>query len=224
MTSWGPRIEVNGVRPDWLRDEPFKAFTGSTEVTGITDEFYTKWEGTDAIALSADHPYYKATHAGYIYWPGGDKAPDDWDGGLVLLRDGGYMMMKGGDWQHSGNSADVIGYRRRQGAPPPPPPVPWAVDSLAKPREMIKDYMEAHPSYTAEQCALEVINQLVQLRDAMFMHIRLDDMAALKALLPIDDRTKRAIEIASQYFPSSDWYSNLDAPLLCALRDALSDA
>lgn len=79
MTTWGPRIEVNGVRRTGCVMNLLKAFTGSTEVTGITDEFYTKWEGTDAIALLADHPYYKATHAGYIYLPGGDKAPDDWD-------------------------------------------------------------------------------------------------------------------------------------------------
>lgn len=223
MTSWGPRIEVNGVRPDWLRDEPFKVFTKikvftkTSEITGMTGDHPYQWAGIIAIALSADHPYYKATHAGYIYWPGGDKAPDDWDSGHVLRRDGGYMFMKGHDWLHHGQDDDVIGYKRRESAPPPPVPLTTA-------RNMISDYIEAHPSYTAERCALEVINQLVQLRDAMFMHIRLDDMAALKSLLPIDDRTKRAIEIASQYFPSSDWYSNLDAPLLCALRDALSDA
>lgn len=67
------------------------------------------------FALPADHPYYLATEKGFTYWPGGESAPGDWDGGPVLLWNGldkGF----GGDWRHGARvppSTEIIGYRRK---------------------------------------------------------------------------------------------------------------
>lgn len=41
-----------------------------------------------------------AERMGFIYWPGGDEAPADWDGGPYLCRDGEVYHMRGYDWRH----------------------------------------------------------------------------------------------------------------------------
>ncbi len=63
-----------------------------------------------------------AEAAGMTYWPGGDAAPADWDGGPYLCRDGGLYHMRGYDWRHGTNAYaktadwDRIGYRSTRGA------------------------------------------------------------------------------------------------------------
>lgn len=121
----GPEIKIKGKRPEWLKDD---------EKIGIVwthgtrwDNLYTPvkcvfgWEDSvEAIMLPADHPYYLATSKGFTYWPGGESAPDDWDGGDVLFRSG-LRMSSPSSWSHpwSGENGtgvtnyDVIGYRRR---------------------------------------------------------------------------------------------------------------
>lgn len=60
-----------------------------------------------------------AESKGFIYWPGGDEPPVDWDGGPYLCRDGGIYHMRGYDWQHGTRAWsatadwDCIGYKRR---------------------------------------------------------------------------------------------------------------
>lgn len=115
--QWGREIEVNGVRPTWLRDD---------------DRFEVKWHTclpgncwhrgsidthTMSIRLPANHWAYQALAAGFEPWPGGDAAPDDWDGGEVLLRHGG--IVKSTNWRHGadlpgGHRYDVIGYRKQK--------------------------------------------------------------------------------------------------------------
>ena len=58
-----------------------------------------------------------AEENGFIYWPGGDAAPPDWDEGPYLCRDGKTYWMCGYDWKHGTGcwnpiaSWDRIGYR-----------------------------------------------------------------------------------------------------------------
>lgn len=96
MTEWGEAISVDGKRPGWLRDgekiewakERNEGWRGPCAAEGHN------WEGTRAyptptshIRLPATHPYYtvqryNAKHGtSFVYWPGGDAAPEDWSGG-----------------------------------------------------------------------------------------------------------------------------------------------
>lgn len=139
MTEFGAEIVVNGKRPDWLKDDRQTVFRISSR--GHEDWIGTAttvaWGSTRAIKLPAYHPYYKATEAGYKYWPGGDKAPDNWNGGTVLLRDGRTICHGGMSWSHFGETAgagngDIIGYQqskgpaiRLEGSAPPSIPAPF---------------------------------------------------------------------------------------------------
>jgi hypothetical protein len=126
-TQYGNSIEVNGVRPDWLRDETIRYATtvensslGASDIEPRVHHNWTagQWACVARIALPADHPYYTASAADFTYWPGGESAPDDWDGnaryGGVLLRDGRCGMVGYWYWQPHQPSADIIGYRKRR--------------------------------------------------------------------------------------------------------------
>src|SRR3546814_12186172 len=74
-----------------------------------------------SIRLPADHPYYIVQRynqehgTDLVYWPGGDSAPEDWDGGQVLFRDRTLWKTPSpcAFWDHRGNHpGDIIGYRR----------------------------------------------------------------------------------------------------------------
>lgn len=125
MTQWGREIRVDGVRPEWL--------TGPTHAwiktciwldhtrDKMSDTPAEEWawmhdEGDPniiAIRLPADHPYYTATDAGFEYWPGGDSAPSDWDGGDVLYRDGVTGRTTGKVyWRKRDRVYSIIGYKR----------------------------------------------------------------------------------------------------------------
>lgn len=64
-----------------------------------------------------------AESKGFIYWPGGDGPPADWDGGPYLCRDGQEYYMRGYDWNHGTHCYnetadwDRIGYRRAKEQP-----------------------------------------------------------------------------------------------------------
>lgn len=84
MTEWGKAISVDGKRPEWLRDEEY-------EVAGKSHEWFegpikAAWSLARFIRLPATHPYYlvkryNAEHGtSFVYWPGGDGAPEDWSG------------------------------------------------------------------------------------------------------------------------------------------------
>lgn len=88
--EWGAEIAVNGVRPEWLRDED-KIIVRWGDATGIESRRgawrpslidqriseTTGWDSVYAIRLPATHPYYLATSRGFTYWPGGENAPED---------------------------------------------------------------------------------------------------------------------------------------------------
>lgn len=95
MTDWGYEITVEGVRPAWLTDDSpvsWRHFGSSEWTTGTANAL--PWTGSKYyrpgpyVRLPADHWAYRALDAGFEPWPGGDNAPDDWDGGDVLWDDG----------------------------------------------------------------------------------------------------------------------------------------
>ena len=116
--EWGPEIKVNGERPAWLGD-------GDLCMIGMSDapsgEPYPAdhwaWSVITAIRLPSSHWAYAAIKAGFEPWRGGDSAPEDWDGGDVLWKDG--PLVKTGEtqnyswlWQHD-SGPNIIGYRKR---------------------------------------------------------------------------------------------------------------
>lgn len=132
--EWGEAIEVNGVRPDWLRGpeklvwlKTFDWLEDTKQLCDVPAEDWA-WSHSDgrpnivAIKLPDDHPYYtvqahNAKHGtNFAYWPGGDNAPEDWDGGEILSRAGSKSL--GGDWiwsRYGGpcNPGHIIGYTRK---------------------------------------------------------------------------------------------------------------
>lgn len=138
---WGPEIEVNGVRPTWLRP----VFRTQWYGPGMTDQWWNRnasggttlrtlqW-GPDitAIRLPADHFAYVAIERGFEPWGGGDSAPEDWDGGDVLrvgnAKFSGERLAQPyytSPWEsnqrwhtyqgteHGKNLCDIIGYRKK---------------------------------------------------------------------------------------------------------------
>jgi len=118
--KWGDPIECNGVRPEWLRDGEEIQFENTSDdwLNGPAGRY--TWDVRDecpiSIKLPADHFAYTAIRAGFTPWAGGDSAPDDWDGGAVLLR--GRAQCPGAlvtDWRDHEDlgGAKIIGYRKR---------------------------------------------------------------------------------------------------------------
>lgn len=67
MTEWGPKIEVDGKRPEWLRDDDWRAMVmlDNGDIEEPSEEFTMKkvgdwqWYRITKIRLPAEHPYYK---------------------------------------------------------------------------------------------------------------------------------------------------------------------
>jgi hypothetical protein len=123
--AWGAEIQIDGKRrkrPDWLRKGDFvRWYRGdmgdhwwdANSPKGV-DAFTLHWGGFYTIRLPANHPYYAATAKGFTYWPGGDCAPADADGGEVLAR-GGNIFRTYSDWRHGAAmhpNCEIIGYRK----------------------------------------------------------------------------------------------------------------
>ena len=130
--EWGDPIAVDGKRPEWFRqsDHGCIAVVGKgttweerqeTDENTIPDVDDWDWPMIDVVQLPASHPYYLATSRGFTYWPGGDSAPADWNGGDVLTLDGKLAELAFGlasRWQGRGDPWSVIGYRRKPEAGP----------------------------------------------------------------------------------------------------------
>lgn len=117
--EWGAEIAVDGVRPGWLRDEDrVSAWNAIRRRIGLGDgpDGYC-WDEVRGIVLPANHPYYLATSRGFTYWPGGESAPEDWDGGEVLCANGNTWDGKV-NWT-PGLYSSPIGYRKRTEHPAP---------------------------------------------------------------------------------------------------------
>lgn len=117
--KWGDPIECNGVRPDWLRDnERVRDIDPGCATNGIERAAKNwNWTRIKAFCVRDDHPAYVALARGFHPWSGGESAPDDWDGGTVLLRDGT-------EWPHYPTWTDcgtrsIIGYNRKLNAEVP---------------------------------------------------------------------------------------------------------
>lgn len=125
--TWGPEIAVDGVKPAWLADDDVcavltdGAWYGLEQGSTFAARYWTWVSAVTAIRLLANHWAYPIIEKGFWPWAGGDKAPDDWDGGEVLLREG--YLCPGGQithWNHDDSvsvDAQIIGYRRRTDAP-----------------------------------------------------------------------------------------------------------
>ena len=138
MTEWGEAISVNGKRPEWLRDDDPVMFENKPGewLHGFDWEWAQPLQPEDhgcpvSIRLPATHPYYlvqryNAEHGtSFVYWPGGDAAPKDWDQGDVLRRRGDvtpHLAPTGAEAWTVGFGGgppcpgDVIGYRRKRTA------------------------------------------------------------------------------------------------------------
>ena len=120
---WGEPIEVNGVRPSWLLDDEKiqrKNPCWGTIWHPVSFCDRNGWLDVNYIRLPASHPYYtvqryNAEHGtSFLYWPGGDDSPADWDGGRVLFNDSRVQSFIA-RWAHwnSEHARNVIGYTRR---------------------------------------------------------------------------------------------------------------
>ena len=130
--AWGEPIEVNGVRPEWLENNIYLGYKrdglGWFGPYGYWSERDILnnggWHNVTAIRIPASHPYYtvqryNAEHGtSFVYWPGGDDAPADWDGSGPLGNDDGSLRILSPAcfadcWKRDTDVATIIGYTRR---------------------------------------------------------------------------------------------------------------
>lgn len=71
---WGPEIQVNGKRPEWLTDQDTFAWYGSSYRGKSHD-----WDGVGTIRLPADHPHYRQPSAP-------ERDPASWNRMEALVR------------------------------------------------------------------------------------------------------------------------------------------
>jgi len=135
-TTWGEPIKTNGVKPAWLRDDDVWQWSISHTDHFIDANFTaSKYDAADQyrfiarVRLPADHPAYIILAAGeplwdgrtgWMPWHGGERAPDDWDGGHQMARNGD--VDKYVEWRHPWRGGvgttefDIIAYRPTQQA------------------------------------------------------------------------------------------------------------
>ncbi len=188
--NWGEAIQVDGVRPEWLRDDElvwFRCHDGYEDCDGNTighlngrgssTDWFTPDAGDDmivSIRLPADHPYYLATSKGFTYWPGGDSAPDDWDGGDSAPDDWDGGDSAPDDW----DGGDVL---YRKGHTNSPVPQNWSWQRAFPEYDIIGYKRTAAPDVSPE-----LVNRMVQLvRDLASRDDSIGDEArAIAADLP----------------------------------------
>lgn len=148
--QWGDPIEVNGERPVWLGDDDLLQFQtiGNRHGKWLPDEGIcggrkwrnSAWTSVQRIRLTADHWAYEALRRGMVPWAGGDEAPDDWDGGEVLLRDNATSDSID-DWgrEVSEDDRDIIGYKRRS-LEPAPEGAPLSPDLVDRMVQLVREF------------------------------------------------------------------------------------
>ncbi|WOF44338.1 hypothetical protein KNJ79_05245 [Sphingopyxis indica] len=118
---WGDPIPTPNGRPDWLANDtlviPHWTTCGPLS-TGVRVDCVCGWDDVTHLRLPADHAYYLATSQGFTYWPGGDSAPEDYDGGEIIYRIGSIQPDAAGcSWEHAPAAErlcpefDIVGYR-----------------------------------------------------------------------------------------------------------------
>lgn len=112
-------LDPAGVRPRWLRDDDFYFVNDEAFPDKWFEGARYDWHGLiKRIRIPEDHPAVPALRKGMEPWLGGDSAPEDWDGGQVLLRKGTTTWAFDWlEWRHSGGSQDIIGYTKRPASP-----------------------------------------------------------------------------------------------------------
>lgn len=104
-----------------------------------------------------DQPLVKAEveRRGFVYWPGGEDQPEDWDAGDIIRLESNCRfrfrierVMNPAWWKfHKGNKSrhllDIVGYRRTE--------TPMTEPTLRTSAEML-DRMEALTRYIVEHC------------------------------------------------------------------------
>ena len=126
--EWGPEIPTNRQRPDWLHhDERPLIQNDYYQLKGTDlskDNRNWAWRNIPAIRLRADHPYYKATAAGFKYWPGGEGPPDDMGDAILFANGGEFKPCWSADWRwsHDAEVSDIIGYKPKAEAVSDPTP------------------------------------------------------------------------------------------------------
>lgn len=127
--EFGPDVATGKKRPAWLLDTDVIQFRCTTNNLwadcgeGYPADNSWAYDIIDLIRLPASHPYYTVQKynaengTDFTYWPGGESAPMDWDGGEVLLLDPiGTIPRIRSDKQWTttpGIYRRVIGYRRK---------------------------------------------------------------------------------------------------------------
>lgn len=175
MPSWLGGDEK--VKPRWDKDNWYPDISLACCVASP--------ESVTAIRLRADHPYYLATSKGFTYWPGGESAPDDWDGGEVLLRHRGRYagcaawIGDGIRWHHVGIGDDIIGYRKR----------------------MEPQQQDATPTRPSDELVERMVDVLQSLTVSGYVnpHVLAEVRAILAALNP-DPMIQRARDICKDEF------------------------
>lgn len=95
-----------------------------------------------------------AIPAGMKSWRGGDDAPEDWDGGVALLRDGTrWTPGHAARWRHDQNAGDIIAYT------PKPTPDPMA-DARTRPDFM--GYVDATPEQSSTEEDTSIVQALIR--------------------------------------------------------------
>lgn len=108
----GPEIKALGLPGDTPVRFKGVIYTVSDWTLNHPMEFYR---------LPADHPAYNVHHynkehgTNFVYWAGGDEAPDDWNESYgVIIRNGQQIWPKVNvDWNHIQTDRDIIGYTKK---------------------------------------------------------------------------------------------------------------
>src|SRR3546814_7611808 len=121
--TWGPAIPTPNGRPSWLLDTETVVDIKTNYGWRCSDggagapPYQWSWKVIKAIRLPADHAYYLATDKGFTYWPGGESAPEDYDGGEIIYRSGSVQpSARFLSWEHTPGRTrfdpeyDIIGY------------------------------------------------------------------------------------------------------------------
>src|SRR3546814_4404663 len=106
--TWGPAIPTPNVRPSWLLDTETVVDIKTNNGCRCSDggagapPYQWSWKVIKAIRLPADHAYYLATDKGFTYGPGGESAPEDYDGGEIIYRSGSVQpSARFLSWEHT---------------------------------------------------------------------------------------------------------------------------
>lgn len=131
IAKGGPLWREDELRPGWLADDVRTIWTSDIGYTARMPWFAwePQWHRKVSLRVPADHPASLCAQRAldhpeelpFYPWMGGEKAPEDWDGGSVLYRDlsTGDAGAFAGRWTHPHECYsrdplfDIVGYCRK---------------------------------------------------------------------------------------------------------------